>query len=99
MSKTKTMQPEWPEWYDGQTINESLFCQQFLREHKLLYTENAFFTIDGRMTDDTPLKTEIFRLIKPYAVQSVSKKITNIIELLKSTHMLRTSRRRRTEST
>ena len=83
MSKTKTMQPEWPEWYDGQTINESLFCQQFLREHKLLYTENAFFTIDGRMTDDTPLKTEIFRLIKPYAVQSVSKKITNIIELLK----------------
>ncbi len=56
-----------------------------MQENKLLYTENAFFTIEGRMTDDTPLKTAIFRLIEPYAVRSVPKKIANIIELLKIT--------------
>lgn len=49
------------------------------------YTENSFFTPEGRMTDEAPLKTEIYQIIEPYASTSVPKKISNIIELLKIT--------------
>lgn len=74
-----------PAWFDGQNINEALFCQSFLSSHKLLFTEGAFFTIEGRITDETLLKTEIFHELEPFASVSIPKKISNIIELLKIT--------------
>ena len=83
---TKRLRPDqFPPWYDGQSINEAAFCREFLASHKLLYTENSFFTSEGRMTDEAPLKTEIYQIIEPYASTSVPKKISNIIELLKIT--------------
>lgn len=83
---TKRLRPDqYPPWYDGQSINEAAFCREFLASHKLLYTENSFFTPEGRMTDEAPLKTEIYQIIEPYASTSVPKKISNIIELLKIT--------------
>ncbi|MDD6041289.1 MAG: DNA primase, partial [Clostridia bacterium] len=83
---TKRLRPDqFPSWYDGQSINEAAFCREFLASHKLLYTENSFFTPEGRMTDEAPLKTEIYQIIEPYASTSVPKKISNIIELLKIT--------------
>ena len=83
---TKLLRPDqFPPWYDGQSINEAAFCREFLASHKLLYTENSFFTSEGRMTDEAPLKTEIYQIIEPCASTSVPKKISNIIELLKIT--------------
>ena len=83
---TKRLQPDqFPPWYDGQSINEAAFCREFLASHKLLYTENSFFTPEGHMTDVAPLKTEIYQIIEPYASTSVPKKISNITELLKIT--------------
>lgn len=86
MRMTKRLRPDqFPPWYDRQSINEAAFCREFLASHKLLYTENSFFTPEGRMTDEAPLKTEIYQIIEPYAATSVPKKISNIIELLKIT--------------
>ena len=86
MRMTKRLRPDqFPPWYDRQSINEAAFCREFLASHKLLYTENSFFTPEGRMTDVAPLKTEIYQIIEPYAATSVPKKISNIIELLKIT--------------
>ena len=67
---TKLLRPDqFPPWYDGQSINEAAFCREFLASHKLLYTENSFFTPEGRMTDVAPLKTEIYQIIEPYDVR------------------------------
>ena len=74
-----------PGWYNGKTINEAAFCHAFLAQHRLAYTENAFFTPEGRVTDVTLLKEQIFRMLELYATTSVTKKISNIIELLKIT--------------
>lgn len=83
---TQRVQPDaFPSWYDGQSIHETAFCRAFLTSHQLLYTENCFFTPEGRMTDEAPLKAEIYRQIEPYASTGVPKKIANIIELLKIT--------------
>lgn len=75
----------WPPWFNGQTIHEVIFCQDFLNKHALLYTEDAFFTPDGCMIDEAPLKGMIYTMLEPYATTSVSKKISSIMDLLRIT--------------
>ena len=31
-----------PIWFDGKSINEALFCDDFLSRHKIIYTNGAF---------------------------------------------------------
>ena len=49
-----------PIWFDGKSINEALFCDDFLGRHKIIYTNGAFFTPDGRVTDELPLRGRNF---------------------------------------
>ena len=51
----------------------------FLRD----YANGAFFTPDGRVTDDLPLRGEIYDKLKFCAVNNIPRKITNILEVLK----------------
>ena len=72
-----------PVWFDGKHINEALFCDDFLIRHKIIYTNGAFFTPDGRVTDDLPLRSEIFDELRCCAVSNIPRKISNIVELMK----------------
>ena len=74
---------EAPFWFDGKSINEALFCDDFLSRHRLVYMNGAFFTPDGRVTDDLPLRGEIFEALRCCAVSNVPRKISNIMELMK----------------
>ena len=70
-------------WFDGKSINEALFCDDFLGRHKIIYTNGAFFTPDGRVTNDLPLRSEIFDELRCCAVSNILRKISNIVELMK----------------
>ena len=84
MSEKSTKRPaNWPAWYRAGTINEAIFCQEYLANHKLVFTENAFFTPQGKMTDEASLQADIYRELEPYASTSVTKKISNIVGLMK----------------
>lgn len=48
----KTPDMNLPVWFDGQNINEALFCEEFLQECRIIFANGAFFTPDGRVTDD-----------------------------------------------
>ena len=72
-----------PRWFDGKTINEARFCEEFLERHRIVFTSGAFFTPDGRVTDDLQLRTEIFDSLKHWAVGGVPNKVKNIVEVLK----------------
>ena len=72
-----------PVWFDGKNINEALFCEEFLQTHKILFTNGAFFTPEGRVTDELPLRGEIFEELKCCAVSNIPRKISNIVELMK----------------
>lgn len=72
-----------PIWFDGKSINEALFCEDFLSNHQILFANGAFFTPDGRVTDDLPLRGEIFEELKYCAVNNIPRKISNIIEIMK----------------
>ena len=49
----------------------------------MLFRSGAFFTPDGRVTDDLPLRGEIYEKLKFCAVNNIPRKITNILEVLK----------------
>ena len=74
---------EMPIWFNGKNINEALFCEEFLQTHKIIFTDGAFFTPEGRITDELPLRREIFEKLKCCAVSNIPKKISNIVELMK----------------
>ena len=82
MAKNKRS-PETPFWFDGRNINEALFCDDFLSRHRLVYMNGAFFTPDGRVTDELPLRGEIFEEMRCCAVSNIPRKISNIVELMK----------------
>ena len=80
----KTPDMNLPVWFDGQNINEALFCEEFLHERRIIFANGAFFTPDGRVTDDLPLRGEIYDKLKFCAVNNIPRKITNILEDRKS---------------
>lgn len=61
----KTPDMNLPVWFDGQNINEALFCEEFLQERRIIFANGAFFTPDGRVTDDLPRRGEIYFFIRP----------------------------------
>ena len=73
----------WPEWFTGKTVNEPIFCREFLEKHQLAYTENAFFSVNGKVTDENALRSAVYQLIEPFIVTSVSKKVDDIIKDLR----------------
>ena len=79
----KTPDMNLPMWFDGQNINEALFCEEFLQERRIIFANGAFFTPNGRVTDDLPLRGEIYDKLKFCAVNNIPRKITNILEVLK----------------
>ena len=79
----KTPDMNLPVWFDGQNINEALFCEEFLQESRIIFANRAFFTPNGRVTDDIVLRGEVYEKLKSYTISSVSQKIKNIMELLK----------------
>ena len=72
-----------PIWFDGKSINEALFCEDYLERHQIIYANGAFFTPDGRVTDELPLQGEIYEEIKPFANSNIPRKISNILEVMK----------------
>ena len=73
-----------PAWFKKGFFNESLFCDDFLSTHQLLYSNGAFFTPDGRMTDTMPLRCEIFEMMREYVGANLAKKVTEFIEEFKA---------------
>ena len=74
-----------PIWLDGNgKIDEVSFCECFRESHPMLCIHETFFTRDGKVTDESRLKSEIYQIIKPYVRTGVSKKVNNLLEALRS---------------
>ena len=39
--KNKTQLDGMPVWFDGKSINEALFCEEFLQTHKIMFTARS----------------------------------------------------------
>ena len=74
---------ELPEWYDGKTVNEVKFCEEFLREHPMKSINGTFFTVEGRVTDEDRLRREIYEMLKPHFSTGLGKRVNNLLEALR----------------
>ena len=52
----QTTHVENPAWFDGKKINETMFCEDFLRDYLMVTVNGAFFTVNGRVHDENRLK-------------------------------------------
>ena len=66
----KTPDMNLPVWFDGQNINEALFCEEFLQERRIIFANRAFFTPNGRVTDDIVLRGEVYEKLKSYTTDA-----------------------------
>ena len=72
-----------PAWFKKGFFNESLFCDDFLSTHQLLYSNGAFFTPDGRVTDTMNLRCEIFDILRDHIGANIAKRVSNVVDVLK----------------
>ena len=74
---------ECPAWFDGKKINETVFCEEFLRDYPMVTVNDAFFTVNGRVHDENRLKKVIYVRIKYYVTSGVAKKVTNLLDVMR----------------
>ena len=72
-----------PAWFKKGFFNESLFCDDFLSTHQLLYVNGAFFTPEGRVTDTMNLRCEIFDMLRDHIGANIAKRVSNVVDVLK----------------
>ena len=74
---------EFPEWYDGKTVSEVKFCEEFLKTHPMKSVNGTFFTVEGRVTDEDALRREIYGELKPFFQTGLTKRVANLLEVLR----------------
>lgn len=72
-----------PDWLtDKKKLNEVAFCREFLQNHPVKCIGGAFFNVDGRIPEET-IQRMIYEEIKDHVTMGVSKKVKNLIGVLK----------------
>ena len=64
-------------------VREAAFAKAFLQENPMVCVGSTFYTVDGAMTDETVLQEAVYQWIHPYTSQSLSRKVTALIEVLR----------------
>ena len=71
-----------PDWFQDKRLNEVAFCRGFLEKHPVKCISGNFFNVDGRISEDT-IQRMIYEEIKDHVTTGVSKKVKNLIGVLK----------------
>ena len=71
-------QPE--TWFDGNKVNDVLFCEDFLAGHPMKCIHGTFFDINGAIGDAEQIKAEIYRKIAPYVTSNIAKKAASLLD-------------------
>lgn len=69
-------------WCDDGQIDEVAFCEYFLQKIPLKCINGELFGLDGLMMD-AEVEKEIYRMIKPEITKGISKKVKQLLDVLK----------------
>ena len=83
MRKREQVDESWPVWFNGKKLDEVQFCEAFLEEHPMICVSGDFFSLDGRIADETTVAKLIYDMIKPVWTSGIAKKARNLMESLK----------------
>lgn len=85
MSDLMTVLSDGPSWFDGNKINEVMFCERFLEQHPMKCVNGRLLTVDGPLEDEEQVKQEILNLIQDCVTVGLSKRVNSLLEVLKLT--------------
>ena len=71
-----------PVWLDDKSVNEIVFCEEFLTEHRIICINNQFIGFDG-VIDDTSIEKLIYEKLKPHIQKGVATKVKQLCQALK----------------
>lgn len=72
-----------PEWWDGQTIDEDVFCKCFLEKREVKCINGLLYDING-LIDEKAVESEIYSQIKYYCKKDIALRARRILEALKT---------------
>ena len=78
-----TMPDKLPAWLGkkGQ-VNETRFCREYLNVMKLIYIDDAFYSVNGAV-DEQELTSIIYHMIKEYVSTGAARKAENIVKAMR----------------
>ena len=71
-----------PVWWNGKSINTTVFCQEYLKTHELRCINGTFFTPDGYCPAQN-IRAEVYDMIKHHVCSYPAQTAGNIVENLK----------------
>lgn len=71
-----------PVWLDDKSVNEIIFCEEFLSEHRIICINNQFIGFDG-VIEDIYIEKLIYEKLKPYIQKGVAGKVKQLCQALK----------------
>lgn len=72
-----------PEWLKKGSIDEVKFCQAFRQKHDVISADGAFFTREGRISDERILRKWIYDMISEHVGANVSRKVESLLAALR----------------
>ena len=78
------MKEELPHWVTKRgNLLEAEFADWFCKRYYIVYQDGAFFSPEGRITNEHLLKKQIYEEIRPYIFTGIAAKVDNILSTLK----------------
>lgn len=72
-----------PQWLKRGHLDEVEFCLHYLYQHNTVCVDGTFFTVEGRVTDESMMRKEIYDMLKPYVRSGLPRKVEAIMSNLR----------------
>lgn len=72
-----------PKWMKGKRVNEVKYADMLRTERPMIWTDGAFFDVNGRVYDENELRQRMYRDIRDYVTDKVSAKIESMMQTLR----------------
>ena len=72
-----------PCWFDGEHIDEMLFCRAFLIKHPMKCVRDRLFTVDGAVEDERQIGQLILQEISGCVTTNLAKRVSNLLASIK----------------
>ena len=72
-----------PYWFDGERIDEMLFCRAFLAKYPMKCIRDRLFTVDGAVEDERQISQLILQEISGCVTTNLAKRVSNLLASIK----------------
>lgn len=72
-----------PVWLQGRKINEVIYANMLRNERYMIWTDGAFFDVNGRVHDENALRQRMYRDIREYVTDKVWAKVESMMQTLR----------------